>query len=158
MSEGLRLHEDFRDLIAVFLRHHVEFVVVGAYAMAAHAVPRATGDIDVFVRASDENAARVVVALTEFGAPLAAHGVSEAVFAKPGQTYQMGLPPRRIDILTAIDGVTFDEAWGDRKMLSLEGLSVPFLGEASLRKNKAAAGRDKDLVDLRLLEKKNRAR
>jgi len=158
MSDGLRLHEDFRDLLDALLKHGVEFVVVGAYAMAAHAVPRATGDIDIFVCASRENAARVVAALNEFGAPLAAHGVDESTFAAPGHTYQMGLPPKRIDVLTAIDGVDFDEAWAGRKVVSLEGLAVPFLGEAALRKNKAAAGRDKDLVDLRLLENKNDAR
>lgn len=158
MSDQLRLDEDYRDLLELFVKHQVEFVVVGAYAMAAHAVPRATGDIDLFVRASTENAARVVAALTEFGAPLAAHGVSEATFSTPGHTYQMGLPPKRIDVLTAIDGVGFDEASRDRVELNLEGLRIPFLGRAALKKNKAATGRDKDLVDLRLLEKQSRSR
>jgi hypothetical protein len=94
------LNVDFLDLLAALARERVEFLVVGAHALAAHGIPRATGDLDVWVRAERENAKRVVAALETFGAPLRAHGVSAADFELLGTVYQMGLPPRRIDVLT----------------------------------------------------------
>src|SRR5262245_61715652 len=97
-----RLNEDFRDVVVVFCDEGVEFVIVGAYALAFHGAPRASGDIDLFVRPSLENAARVYDALMQFGAPVAAHGVMAADFARAGTIYQIGLPPRRVDILTEI--------------------------------------------------------
>jgi hypothetical protein len=151
-ATGRTVNDDFRDLLALFVEHRVDFVVVGAHAMAVHGVARATGDIDVFVRPSDENAARTFEALTAFGAPLRVHGVERHAFARPGNVYQLGLPPRRIDVLTSIDGVGFDEAWAGRTEVSVEGLVVPFLGRAALVKNKTAAGRPKDLADLALLD------
>ena len=101
------LNSDFRDLLILLVDNGVEFVVVGAYAVAFHGAPRASGDIDLFVRSSPENAERVFDALTTFGAPLVSAGVVAADFARPGAVYQFGLPPRRIDILTEISGVTF---------------------------------------------------
>ncbi len=141
------LNPDFRDLLLAFAAEQVEFVIVGAYALALHGVPRFTGDLDVFVRPSGDNAARVWRSLANFGARVAAAGVHPADFTTPGIVYQIGLPPARIDILTAISGVTFDEAWASRETADLEGSPVPFIGRAALVRNKQAAGRPKDLAD-----------
>jgi hypothetical protein len=146
------LNEDFRDLLAALGARSVEFVIVGAYAMAVHGVPRATGDIDILVRPTADNAVRVHAALVEFGAPVASHGLAAMDFAQPDLVYQLGLPPRRIDILTGISGVTFDEAWATRLELEFDGLRTSFLGREALIRNKRASARPKDLADLRLLE------
>ncbi len=141
------LHEDFRDLLVLFADASVEFVIVGAYALAFHGAPRASGDIDLFVRPSLANAQRVFEALARFGAPLESAGVTAGDFAQPGAVYQIGLPPRRIDVLTEISGVTFDEAWTSRVAGEVEGRTVGFIGRAALLKNKEASGRPKDIAD-----------
>lgn len=147
------LNPDFLDLLLQFRRNGVEFVVVGAHALAAHGIPRATGDLDVFVRPDKANAAKVVAALAAFGAPLAQHQVTEVDFARPGNVYQLGLPPRRIDVLTSISGVDFTAAWSGRIELAVAGGPIAFLGRAELVQNKTAAARPKDLLDVqRLLE------
>ena len=151
MSPSLGLNDDFLDLLRALVEAEVEFMVVGAYAMAVHGVPRATGDLDVVVRPSAANAARVLAALRSFGAPLDAQGVGENDFSSPGAVYQIGLPPRRIDLLTSLTGVTFDEAWSERTELRVADLMLPFLGRDALVRNKRATAREKDLVDLELL-------
>ena len=151
MAEHAELNEDFRDMLACLGDAGVEFVIVGAHALAAHGLPRATGDIDVLVRPSAENAERVMQALAAFGAPTEAHGIQAADFEKAGQVYQLGTAPRRIDLLTAIDGVTFDDAFRTRIEAPVSGLVLPFLGRDMLIANKRAAGRPKDLVDLEAL-------
>lgn len=125
---------------------------MGAYALAANGVVRATSDLDVLVRLSPKNAARVFDALRAFGAPLATHAVTAADFAVPGNVYQMGLPPRRIDILTSISGVTFAAAVAHKVVGRLAELEVPCLGRAALIRNKRAAARPKDLADVAALE------
>lgn len=145
------LNPDFMDILVAFETEAVEFLIVGAFALAVHGAPRFTGDIDLWVRPSAENADRVRRALTTFGAPLTAHGVGASDFAVPGTVYQMGLPPRRIDVLTAIDGVAFDEAWPARVERDFGGLTLPFLGLEQLLRNKRASGRAKDLLDVELL-------
>jgi hypothetical protein len=134
------------------------FVVVGAHAMAVHGVPRATGDLDIWVRPDLENAPKVLRALVEFGAPLEAMNVREEDLTKPGTVYQIGLPPRRVDIITDIDGVEFEEAWRSKVISRIADLAVPFLGWDALLQNKEAAGRPKDVADLKLLKKKNTAK
>jgi hypothetical protein len=146
------MNEDFRDVLELLLEAGAEFVVVGAHALAVHGAARATGDIDILVRPTIENAERVHAALLSFGAPLAAHRVSPADLAREGTIYQLGLPPRRIDVLTRIDGVTFDEAWATRDVRVVDELRVPFLGREALLRNKRAAGRPKDLADVALLD------
>lgn len=146
------LNPDFRDLLECFGREGVEYVLVGAYALAFHGAPRATGAIDVFVRATPANAERVWRALVAFGAPLAAAGLAPGDFATPGLVYQIGLPPRRIDILTDISGITFDEAWASRVLSEFDGQPVPFLGREALIANKRASGRLRDLADVERLE------
>lgn len=147
------LNDDFRDLLQCLREASVEFLVVGAHALAAHGLPRATGDLDVLVRPEPGNATRVYRALAAFGAPLAAHGVEERDFETPGTVYQIGLPPRRIDVLTEISGVGFDEAWRTRLVLQVSGEPLAFLGRDALIANKRAAGRPKDLVDVDALER-----
>lgn len=153
MSEPVRVNEDFLDLLSMLLRADARFLVVGAYAMAVHGVPRATGDIDVWVDPDPANADRVWRALLEFGAPIEEMGVSRKDLETPDVVIQIGLPPRRIDVLTRISGVSFEEAWANRSVYSLNTLSIPVLGRADLVRNKRASGRPKDLADLDILEK-----
>lgn len=147
------LNDDYLDMLAALLQAQVEFVLVGAYAMAVHGTARATADINLFVRPSTANAQRVLQALTSFGAPLQAHDVTGEDFAVPGTVYQIGLPPRRIDLLTAIDGVGFDEAIRNAVVTQFGELQVPVIGKAELLRNKRASGRDKDRIDAELLDK-----
>jgi hypothetical protein len=143
--------EDFRDLLAEFGRADVRFLVVGAHALAAHGVPRATVDLDVWIDSSPENAARVWAALAAFGAPLEALAITPADLTRPYTVAQFGLPPWRIDILTGISGVTFDEAWPDRIEAYFDDVLVPFIGQAAFIRNKRASGRLKDLADIEAL-------
>lgn len=146
------MNEDFLDLLRSLRQEGARFLVVGAYAMAAHGVPRATGDIDVWVEAKAENADRVFRALVRFGAPLGALGVGPADFAATDRVVQIGLPPRRIDILTGVSGLQFEAAWAGRRETALSDLTVPVLGREDLIANKRAAGRPKDLADLAVLD------
>ena len=146
------VNQDFVDIVSSFTDEGVAFLVVGAYALAAHGFPRTTGDIDLLVEPTAVNAKRVFRALLAFGAPVAAHGVFEEDFAKPGNVYQLGLPPRRIDVLTSISGVTFAEANEKAIEGKLGPVTVRFIGRAAMRRNKLAAGRPKDLLDAELLE------
>ncbi len=152
-NSGDDWNTDFLDLVDALNAAQVEFLVVGAFALAQHGLFRATADIDFFVRASPENAKRVIEALRTFGAPLSSVGVGEKDFAKPGQTYQMGVKPRRIDLLTELSGVSFDEAWAGRVTREVLGRQIAFIGVASLRLNKVASGRPKDLADAAWLDK-----
>lgn len=137
---------DFLDLLRAFIAHEVRFLIVGAYALALHGRPRATGDLDVWVDPTPDNAARVVGALAAFGAPM--EQVSEADFSSPGVVLQLGVAPARIDILTALTGITFEEAWQGRVREALGGVPVEFIGRESFIKNKRATGRIKDLADI----------
>lgn len=127
-----------------------EYLLVGAFAVAKYIEPRSTGDIDLWVRPGLENARRVWNALAEFGAPI--KDLTPEDLAKPGLVYQIGVAPVRIDILTAIDGITFEEAWDEREFLNFEGVRVPVISRRHLVANKRAAGRPKDLADVALLE------
>jgi hypothetical protein len=141
---------DFSDMLSALCAETAEFMVVGAYAMAAHGLPRATGDIDIWVRPTPENARRVWRALERFGAPLSRLKVEDLL--DPNTVYQIGVAPHRIDILTSISGVDFESAWSKRKVARLGGLDVHVLGRDQLIENKRASGRPKDLVDLAWLE------
>ena len=137
-------------MLSALSEENVEFLLVGAFALAAHGLPRATGDIDIWIRPSDANAARVWRALGRFGAPT--FDLTLADLAAPDVVFQIGVAPRRIDVLTSIDGVTFDQAWPQRLTVEMEGLAIPVIGRAHLIENKRAAGRPKDLADLTWLE------
>ena len=149
------LNSDFLDLIAALGDEGVEFLIVGAYAVAFHGIPRATGDLDVLIRPDRDNAARVWRALALFGAPMQDIGVAENDFARTDTVYQIGLPPRRIDILTSISGVDFDEAWSSRASSTIGDQVVHFIGRDALITNKLASGRDKDLLDVKNLRSRS---
>lgn len=149
----IELPDDFRDMLAELHDAGAEFVVLGGHAVAFHGHPRATKDLDVLVRATPENAARVYRALASFGAPLSAFEVSEADFATYDGVLQIGLPPRRIDILNRADGITFDEAMEDGETFELAGRHIPVIGLGALLKNKRAAGREQDVADVKALER-----
>ena len=144
------MNQDFRDLIAAFNDQQVEFLIVGAHALAAHGHVRATKDLDVWVRPSVDNAHRVIKALTSFGAPL--HDLSVDDLCTPELVFQIGVAPMRIDLLTSVSGLDFDAAWERREMVDLGGLSVPVLSLEDLATNKRATGRPQDLVDLRWID------
>jgi hypothetical protein len=118
---------DFRDLLAEFVAASVRFLVVGAHALAAHGVPRVTGDLDLWVEPTATNAGRVWTALARFGAPLDTLGIPESDLHAPDRVIQLGLPPYRLDVMTTISGVTFEEAWPGRLEGMLFGISVAFL-------------------------------
>jgi len=145
------LNEDFRDVLAELLSAGARFLVVGPHALAVHGVPRATGDIDIWVQPDDDNARCVMAALVRFGAPVEALGVTEADLTEAGMVVQIGLPPRRIDVLTSVTGLAFDDAWASRTIVTLDGLTVPVLGRAALIENKRATGRPQDLADVAAL-------
>ena len=142
---------DFRDLLTSLNAAGVRFLVVGAHALAAHGVPRVTGDLDVWVEPTEANAASVWAALLQFGAPLASLRITQSDFVRPDQVIQIGLPPYRLDLMTAISGVTFTEAWESRLSGALFEVPVAFLGREAFIRNKRASGRPKDLEDLRSL-------
>lgn len=145
------LNPDFKDMLSCLRDEKVDFIVVGAYALAAHGFPRATGDIDIWVRSDAENARKVIRALGKFGAPLS--DVSEDDFAIPERVLQIGVEPSRIDLLTSIDGVEFDEAWEEKISITIDKLDIHVLSKGHLIRNKLAAGRDKDQGDIVWLEK-----
>jgi len=142
---------DFKDLLSEFNARRVEYLVVGAHALAAHGRVRATGDLDVWVRPEPGNAKRVMEALTAFGAPL--RDLSAGDLSRPGTIFQIGVAPLRIDVLTAIDAVEFDEAWSSRFEARFAGLTVAVLSVQHLIRNKRAVGRAQDLADVEWLEK-----
>jgi hypothetical protein len=144
------MNRDFVDLMRAFGAHEVRFLVVGAYALGVHGRPRATGDLDLWVDATPENAAKIITALAEFGAPLADVTVED--FGRPGIIFQMGLPPRRIDVITALTGLTFAQAWPRRLRSTFGPVEVDFIGREDFITNKRATGRARDLVDVKSLE------
>jgi hypothetical protein len=145
------LNQDFRDMLLCLKEAKVDFIIVGAYALAAHGFPRATGDIDIWVDNSPANAVRVMSALAKFGAPLS--NLSEQDFIATDVVVQIGVQPCRIDITTGIDGIRFSEAWQNKVAIKVDGLEVYVLSKADLLKNKTASGRDKDLGDIAWLKK-----
>ncbi len=145
----MRLNDDFSDLLREFIAGQVRFLLVGAHALAAHAEPRATGDLDVWVAHDAENARKVFAALARFGAPL--DDVSVDDFTNEDLIFQIGVVPRRIDVITAIDGVSFADAWPKRVELDISDMTVPVIGRAQFLANKRASGRPKDIGDVALV-------
>jgi hypothetical protein len=147
----MKLTRDLGEFIELLNAHGVEYLLVGGWAFAFHATPRYTGDLDFFLKCDLPNALRLESVLKEFGFGTL-EGLKES-FLQPGRILQFGLPPNRIDILTQIDGVEFGEAWPDRVAGELDGVPVQFISREWLIRNKAAAGRPKDLADLEALRK-----
>lgn len=140
------LFQDHHDLLSAFLLEKVKFLVVGAVAMAAYSVPRATGDLDVWVNPTGENAGRVIQALIRFSAPM--DQITRDDFRTPDRVVQIGLPPVRVDIMTSIDGVEFRSAYPGRLKVDLDGLLLPVISREDLIRNKTAMGGLQDLADL----------
>lgn len=145
------LNQDFKDILSYLNDEQVDYIVVGAYALAAHGYLRATGDIDIWIRNTAVNAGRVISALRKFGAPTS--DLSEADFLAPDLIIQIGIAPCRVDIITGIDGVGFNEAWGNKMTVTVDGVEIHVLAKSDLLKNKLAAGRDKDQSDIAWLKK-----
>jgi hypothetical protein len=145
-----RMNRDYVEMLSALRDARAEFLVVGAHALAAHGRPRATGDLDIWVRPSSENASRVWNALRVFGAPLESLSVSDLV--SPDLVFQIGVAPSRIDIMTGLSGVGFEEAWDSRITVRIAALEIPVIGREALIRNKRAVGRPRDLADVAELE------
>ncbi len=144
------MNQDFVEMLSELSVAGAEFIIVGAHALAVHGLPRATGDLDIWIRSTPENAGKVWKALMAFGAPLDQLSMND--LSTPGIIFQIGVVPCRIDILTDIDGVEFDEAWANRKYIKIHSIDIPVIGMQELLKNKKAAGRPQDIADVTRLE------
>lgn len=144
--------DDWFDALAALLDADARFLVVGAHALAVHGIPRGTQDLDLWIDSTPQNAQYVWDGFAAFGAPLEELGIEVSDFQKPDTVVQLGLPPRRIDVLTSISGVPdFASAWSDRVVQPVRGRDIPFVGRDTLIRNKRATGRTRDLADLEAL-------
>ena len=148
------LSRDLHEFIHLLNTKDVKYMIVGAWAVAFYARPRYTGDLDVFVQCEPDNASRLMEVIEDFG--FAGTGIEAADFLKPDYVIQLGRAPHRIDLLTGISGVHFEEAWASRSTASISGLDVSIIGRKHLIQNKRAADRAKDRADIELLEKTGR--
>lgn len=146
------LNKDLRAFVELLNSNGVEYVIVGAFALAWHGYPRYTGDLDVLVRPGVTNGERLMRVLREFG--FGEIGISADDFAVEGSVIQLGFPPNRIDLLTGISGVAFDEVWEHRETGTVDGLAVPLIGRRELIRNKQSTGRARDLGDVEELSKR----
>jgi predicted nucleotidyltransferase len=147
----MTLDQDFEDFIVLLNKHQVEYLVVGGYALAFHGKPRHTGDLDIWIKISDENAAKVLSVINDFG--MASLGMEKNDFLQKGIITQIGYPPLRIDILNEIDGVNFNEAFPNKSIIDIDGLPVNYIGLDDLITNKQKSGRNQDLSDIVELNK-----
>ncbi len=145
----MKLQKDLREFIELLNTLEVRYVLVGGYAVAYHGYPRYTGDIDFFVDISGDDPQRLAEALRLFG--FEDTGLNAQFFTTENQIIQLGVPPNRIDLITAISGVTFEEAWSSREIGELDGLPIPIISRELLKRNKQSSGRPKDLIDLEYL-------
>jgi len=144
-------NSDFRELLNLFEKHRIRYLVVGAYAVMKYTEPRFTKDLDLWIAIDRENANSVYIALKEFGAPLA--NLTADDFTQRDYFYQMGIPPLRVDIMMSIPGVEFEETWKNREVIELDKLEIPFISRSDLIRAKEASGRPQDKIDLdRLME------
>lgn len=148
----MNLSADSREFIELLNSNGVEYIVAGAHSFAFHARPRYTGDLDLFVRPSIENARKLIAVLRVFGFPSDFH---ESDFTEPDQVIQLGRPPHRIDLLTGLDAINFDEAWASKVEATLGGVSVAYLSKKLLIKNKKAVARPQDIADIAALEERD---
>lgn len=145
----MNLEEDLREFIELLNALNVRYIVVGAHAVAYHGYPRFTGDIDLFLEISDENAERILNVIKRFG--FAGLGLAKEDFLREDQVIQLGVAPNRIDLMTFLSGVDFQEAWATREQAEIDGLKMPIISKEMLKRNKAASGRTQDLADLEQL-------
>jgi len=144
------LNSDYRDILLDLSNRKVKFLLVGAYALAAHGYPRSTMDIDFWVKPEAANAALVLNALEDFGAPTG--DLTPDDFLEEGMIFQIGVAPRRVDIITSVDGLEFEQAFSNSQIIDIEGIPVHVLSVPDIIKNKRATGRTKDLADVEMLE------
>ena len=142
----MEVQQDFKDLLELFNKHKIDYIVVGGYALGFHGAPRYTGDLDIFVMPDAVNARRIMQALDEFG--FGSVGLTAADFEKEGKVVQLGFPPVRVDIITSITGVTWEQARSGRVEGRFGDVTVHFIGRDEFVTNKRALGRKKDLADL----------
>jgi len=142
----MALQKDFKEFIELLIEKNVDFLIVGAHAVAFHGFPRLTGDIDFFFSVEEGNVKNLVSALQDFGFPFTSKDLLQ-----PNKVFQMGVPPNRIDLLNWLSGVNFEEAWSQKVAGKIDGLSVYYLSKIHLIENKKASGRPKDLIDLEIL-------
>jgi predicted nucleotidyltransferase len=140
------LSKDFKEFVTLLKEHDAEYMIVGGYAVGVHGYPRYTGDLDIWLNPTHSNAERVLLAISDFG--FASFGLTAQDLTKQENVIQFGQPPLRIDLLTSIDGVTFDQCYANRKEVTFDGLSMNFIGYHDLVTNKKATGRHRDLDDL----------
>ncbi len=144
------LSKDFKEFLSLLNLNQVEYLVVGGYALAAHGHPRYTGDIDIWLNPTDVNIAQLLTALDAFG--FGELGICRDDLAKPDAVIQLGYPPSRIDLLSSIDGVFFDQCYAKRFILPIDGIQMPVINVSDFRTNKLATGRLKDLADVEALD------
>lgn len=142
--------QDFREFVKLLIKNKVEYLIVGGYAVSIHGYPRYTGDLDIWLNPTPENAEKILLSVNEFG--FSSFRLTKEDFTRRGNVIQLGYPPLRIDLLTEIDGVTFDECYLNRKEVLIEGLMVNFIGYNDLLKNKKESGRARDIDDIENLE------
>ena len=140
------LSQDFREFIELLIKNKAEYLVVGGYAVGIHGHPRYTGDLDIWLNATPLNAERILQSVNEFG--FSSFRLTQEDFTKPSNVIQLGYPPLRIDLLTEIDGVSFEECFRNRKEVSIDNLTVNFIGYEDLLKNKKESGRPRDIDDI----------
>ncbi len=141
---------DFRELLKIFKKHKIRYLVVGGYAVMKYSEPRFTKDLDLFIATDQENATGVYAALKEFGAPL--ENLTSKDFTQKGYFYQMGRPPVRVDIMMSIPGIEFDEAWEKREVVKLDDLEIFFISRSDLIRAKEASARPQDKIDIAKLK------
>jgi hypothetical protein len=146
------LNKDYKEILQIFIDNKVKFLVVGAYAMGVHGYPRATGDFDLWVEPTSDNSHKIIDSLKLFGAPLS--DLTPETFTENKIIFQIGIAPRRIDIITHIDGVEFGAAYKNKIELLVENVKIPFLSKPDLIKNKESTGREKDRLDVKYLKSK----
>ena len=149
------LNEDYREMLHALSDEKVKFLLVGAYALAAHGYPRATMDIDLWVMPAPDNAEAVLRALRRFGTPL--HNLTKSDLEREGTVFQIGVAPRRIDIITAASGLNFEDTFRNSIAITIEGIEVRIPCVADLIVNKRSSGRTRDLADAEALEELNNA-
>jgi hypothetical protein len=145
----MEVQPDYRDLLALFNGHEVEYIVVGAYALAFHGAPRFTADLDILVKADPGNSQRILAALEEFG--FGSVGLTVEDFQHPEKVVQLGVPPVRVDILTSLTGVLWEEAFSGRAEGKYGDVTVYFIGREQFLANRRALRRKQDLADLEAL-------
>ena len=142
----IELHPDFKDFLRLLNSREVKYMLVGGYAVGFHGYPRATGDMDIWIEASEENAKKLALVFREFGMP--AEAIKERIFLEENKVIRMGVPPVRLEVITSASGVDFNQCYADRETVEIDGIPINFISLGDLKKNKQAAGRHKDLEDL----------